>query len=198
MEVWKDIEGYEGIYQVSNLGRVRSIDRINNKGKRNKGALLKLGVNKRTGYVRVGLCKFGARKGKSVHRLVAQAFIDNPNGLGTVNHKNENKQDNRVENLEWMSLQDNLAYGTHTQRATAHKPDMSGEKHFNYGKRGAESHTHKGKVIGINVDGSGEVIEFDTAATASRVLGINSGRICEAINGKRKSCAGYYWRRDNG
>lgn len=198
METWKSIKGYEGLYQVSNYGNVRSVDRINNIGKHNKSVLLKLQVNKRTGYVQVALCKEGVRHRKTVHRLVAIAFIDNPKGYETVNHKNEIKTDNRVENLEWMSLKDNLAYGTHTKRANEHKPDQSGKNHFNYGLRGAESHTHKGKVTAISITDPNNVLIFDTAATASRELGISSGGICEAIQGKKKSCHGYYWRRDDG
>lgn len=195
MEKWKDIVGYEGSYQVSNEGNIRSLDRISTNGKKTKGLILKQHKNIKTGYMYVGLCKNGKRKLHSVHRLVANAFIDNLNNLETVNHKNEIKTDNRAVNLEWMTLGDNLRYGTHTLRATLNKPSMRGPRHFNYGKRGSESHTHKGKVIGVNGQ---NVVEFDTAATAARELGISSGRICEALKNKEKMCAGYYWRRENG
>lgn len=197
MEIWKDIKGYEGIYQVSNIGRVRAVDRVNCYGRTCRGTLRKQNKNK-NGYMYVNLSRGGKARNYCVHRLVATAFVDNPEQKPTVNHKNENKLDNRASNLEWMTLQENLAYGTHIERATRNKPDMSGPKHFNYGKRGAESHTHKGRVIGISITDPNNIIEFDTAATASRALGCSSGRLCEAINGKRKSYGGYYWRRTNG
>ena len=197
METWKDILGFEGMYQVSDAGRVRSLDRINSKGKRCRGSIRKLCCN-RNGYKYVNLCKDGKSHNFLVHRLVASAFVVNPEEKPTVNHINENKHDNRASNLEWMTLAENLRYGAHNARAIANKPDMSGVRHFNYGKRGAESHTHKGKVFGISIEDPTKIIEFDTAATASRVLGVNSGRLCEAIKGKRKSYGGYYWRRADG
>lgn len=197
MEHWKDISGYEGLYQVSDLGRVRSLDRYDAYGRFISGKLRNVCVNKKTGYCYVNLCKNGRSRNILLHRIVASAFIPNPLNLKTVNHKNENKQDNRVENLEWMSLQDNLMYGTHTERATKNKPDISGKRHHNYGLRGSSAHTHKGKVIGTSKFDPSVTVEFDTAATASRVLGISSGQLCDAINGKAKSCGGYYWRRCN-
>ena len=197
MEIWKDIQGYDGLYQVSNLGKIRSLDRVTRNGKSIKGIDRSIYVNKRNGYSYINLSKDGKSKNVLLHRIVATAFIENPFGYETVNHKNENKQDNRVENLEWMTLPDNLRYGTHVERATKNKPDMSGNKHHNYGLRGAKAHTHKGKVIGTNKLNPDITVEFDTAATASRVLGVSSGQLCDAINGKTKSCGGYYWRRCN-
>ena len=198
MEVWKDIEGYEGLYQVSDLGHVRSVDRINDYGRKNRGRERRQNVNTKTGYCYVTLSKNGRIKNHSVHRLVAKAFIDNPEHKETVNHINENKQDNRACNLEWMSLVENLRYGTHDQRVRENKPCMVSELHPNYGKRGSETVTNKGPVIGISVSDFNEIIRFDTAATAARELNLSSGCLCDAINGRRKSCGGYYWRRENG
>lgn len=109
-EIWKDIAGYEGYYQISNLGRVKSLERI---------AITKIGskqpVNERilvagydtAGYYRVALCKNAKSRTRKVHRLVAQAFIPNPENKKTVNHKNGIKDDNRVENLEWATYKEN-------------------------------------------------------------------------------------------
>lgn len=197
MSIWKDVKGYEGLYEVSNAGEVRSKERVNSYGRRCKGIPRAFTLN-RNGYLYVNLCKNGQLKNHLVHRLVAEAFVENPQHKETVNHKNEIKTDNRADNLEWLTLAENLRYGTHTERATAHKPDMSGAKHFNFGKRGAESKTHKGRVIGVKVSDPSVVVEFDTAATAAREMGISPGQLCDTLKGRYKSCKGYCWRRLDG
>lgn len=196
MEIWKDINGYEGKYQVSSEGRVRSVACLNSRGRRVHERIRRFCHN-RNGYLYVNLSKDGKPKNILVHRLVAEAFIENPCHHETVNHINEIKTDNRACNLEWMTLTDNLRYGTHNERATKNKPDMSGERHFNYGRRGANAKTHKGRVIGISKTNPSDIVEFETASVAVRTLGISSGQLCDAINGKAKSCGGYYWRRLN-
>ena len=106
-EIWKDILGYEGHYQVSNKGRVKSL-------KQGKEKILK--PERCRGYLRVGLLKNRNRKMFMVHRLVAQAFISNSDNLPMINHKDENPSNNRVENLEWCDSKYNNNYGTRTQR----------------------------------------------------------------------------------
>lgn len=106
-EIWKDIEGYEG-YQVSNLGRVRSFKHKN---------VRILSTKNRGGYRQVQLCKDSTKKLCYVHRLVAEAFIPNPDDLPQVNHKDENKANNFVNNLEWCTAKYNLSYGTGRLRA---------------------------------------------------------------------------------
>ena len=106
MEEWKDIPGYEGLYEVSNMGNVRNV-------RRNK--LLRLSkTNNR--YIRVSLCKNGIKTGLTVHRLVAEAFIPNPDNLPEVNHKDEDKSNNSVENLEWCDAKYNIHYGTRSDK----------------------------------------------------------------------------------
>lgn len=113
IENWKPVVGYEGLYEVSDWGRVRSLDKyIKNwpKGIRLvKGRVLKPGRH-RKGYLLVVLNKDGVMKTCKVHRLVAIAFIPNPDGLPQVNHKDENKHNNRVENLEWCDNKYNICY----------------------------------------------------------------------------------------
>ena len=147
MEIWKNIVGYEGKYQISNLGRVKSLkDRY---GYRER--ILKPSTNKR-GYKKVVLVKVGEkRKTFLVHRLVAEAFIPNPNNYSEVNHKDENPSNNNVDNLEWCTRKYNINYGTAIERATEKKKgykhseetklkisknhaDLSGENHPFYGK----------------------------------------------------------------
>ena len=102
MEVWKDIKGYEGLYWVSNLGRVKS-----------KRKILKP-INGE--YLKVGLSKNGKQKTFTIHRLVAQEFVNNPKNKSQVNHKDENKHNNNSNNLEWVTFQENMNYGTKQDR----------------------------------------------------------------------------------
>ena len=121
-EHWKPISGYEGLYEVSSFGRVRSLDRVVKKKCRGgqtavclyNGKLLKLATN--CNYLTVQLNKNGTGKTHAVHRLVARAFIPNPKSLPQVNHKDENKWNNCVENLEWCDGHYNCTYGTIIER----------------------------------------------------------------------------------
>lgn len=105
MEIWKDIEGYEGLYKVSNLGRVKSLN-YNHTGKEK----ILRPKKERNGYLRVNLYKNGKNKMFTVHRLVAEAFLENPDNLPQINHKNEIKTDNSVNNLEFCTSHYNMTY----------------------------------------------------------------------------------------
>lgn len=117
-EEWKPAVGYEGLYEVSNLGNVRGVNRMTYrkgvvrclKGKIRKPQIIS------TGYKQVQLSKDGKVKGICIHRLVAEAFIPNPDNLPCVNHKDEDKTNNNVENLEWCSFKYNSNYGTSISR----------------------------------------------------------------------------------
>ena len=123
MEEWRDIKGYEGAYQVSSYGRIRSLERIVVRWNGNGDYLAKekiLNIKPRPdGYMEVKLSKDNIKKSYKVHRLVAEAFIPNPNNLPCVNHKiddYEHRSDNRVENLEWCTYEYNNNYGNHGKR----------------------------------------------------------------------------------
>ena len=134
MEIWKDVIGYEGLYQVSNMGRVKSL----RKGKRfNK--IMKQTPNYK-GYLEISFCVKGKDKKFKVHRLVAMAFIPNIDNKPLVNHKNGNKQDNIFSNLEWVTHGENLkhAYDSGLKRKLYGELNpyykYKGDKHYNYGK----------------------------------------------------------------
>ena len=122
-EEWKPISGYDGKYEVSNWGRVRSY-KYNSDGK-----ILAPG-NNGSGYYIVTLCKDGKIKKLYVHRLVAEAFISNPSSFPVVNHKDENKRNNYFGNLEWCDQTYNLAYGTRVERIS--KPVVQLDKKGNF------------------------------------------------------------------
>ena len=168
MEHWKEIAGYEGLYEVSDQGRVKSLG--NNKSGKEK--ILKPGKT-HGGYLVIGIRKDGQRKFLLVHRLVAESFIQNPQGFKTVNHKDEVKTNNAASNLEWMSIKDNINYGTHNKRV--------GES--------------LSKQVQMSDKKTGELLDtFPSTSEAGRVTGISVSHICECCNGKRKSAGGYVWR----
>ena len=170
-EEWKDIRDYEGLYQISNKGNVKSLG--NNKTKKEK--ILKSSVNKR-GYLDVKLCKNGKHKNFRINRLVAEAFISNPNNLPQVNHKNEIKDDNRVENLEWCTVKYNINFGTRTERVA--------EKQIN-GKCSKP-------VLQIDKTTNKLIAEYPSLREVERQLGIS--HISECCLGKRNTAGGYKWQ----
>ena len=119
MEFWKDIPGYEGLYEVNNEGKVKRLERViirsNGRLQVIEEKILTPKVDK-DGYLFVGLRKDGVRRHLKVHRLVALTFIPNPESLPQVNHKDEDKANNKVENLEWCTAEYNINYGTRNLR----------------------------------------------------------------------------------
>lgn len=136
-EIWKPIKGYEGLYEVSSLGNVKSLRR---------NVFLKPG-RKESGYLIVSLYKHNSGKNFYVHRLVAEAFIPNPDNLPIINHKDEVKTNNCVDNLEWCDYKYNNSFGTRIERMIDTKvkngfcnPDMVGLDKKNYKKIYRENH----------------------------------------------------------
>lgn len=172
IEIWKDIKGYEGLYQVSNLGRVKSCERY----KKGNNCITK--VNERikkpsvkNGYYFIVLYKDNKGENCYIHRLVASAFIDNPDNLPLVNHKDEIKTNNMVDNLEWCDRVYNNNYGTRNERvATAlSKP-----------------------IYSVDIT-TNEITFYQSINDASRITGGNIGNISSCLKGKYKSAGGYKW-----
>lgn len=184
-EIWKDIDGYEGLYQVSNLGNVRSL----NFGR--KKEIQKLKPRKtRAGYLQVDLCGKGKTKTASVHRLVAGAFLDNIDNHPYINHKDENKENNNIENLEWCSPKYNYEYSVslHPERKPFCKVERKGRK---TGMFGAYKHTLP--VLQLTKDG--KIIKiWETVCIAGRETGWRASSIVDCCNGKRHTAYGYIWR----
>jgi len=171
-EVWKDIKGYEGRYQVSNIGRVKSLERtatVKNGSKRTvRERILKLPQNNK-GYLLVSLCNSSGKiKRFLVHRLVCEAFHENPNNKPCVNHIDEDKTNNEVSNLEWCTYKENNNFGTRTART--YKP--------------VGQYTLEGKLIKI----------WQSTMEVERQLGFDQGFISKAARGKRKTAYGYVWK----
>lgn len=171
---------------MSNLGRIRSLDHYirqrNNSKKLHKGKILNTWSDK-IGYTIVGLNKYNEYKLKKVHRLVAEAFIPNPENKSDVNHKDGNKSNNNVDNLEWVSRSENMKH--------AYSTGLS--KPYWTGKRGWNSTTGR-PVKQIDIK-TGEVINiYGSMEEAARHLHIVcAGNIRRCIIGRTKSCAGYKW-----
>lgn len=181
MENWKDIEGYEGVYQVSDQGRVRTLDRYltasyGSKQFR-KGQLIK-GVVMPNGYLAVGLWRNNKNKPQYVHRLVAKAFIPNPNLLKQVNHKDEDKTNNCVSNLEWCDHLYNHNYGTIKERISRSNLAL---------KKGTRVAQYKGDTL---------IAVFDNSYQASKETGIDSSAIRKVCLGRKKflTAGGYIWK----
>lgn len=185
VEIWKDINGFEGYYQISDYGNVRSLDRFDGVNHR-KGQLLKPTL-KFNGYLQVGLRKHNKRKYFSIHRLVAIHFIDNPENKKQINHIDCNKQNNTINNLEWVTPKENQF---HAKENGLRNNMPSGEKHTNYGKYAENSKSAK-PIIRYNRE-TGE-----TKLYKAKILAKNDGfdvtSISKCCHKKLKTHKGYEW-----
>ena len=170
-EVWRDIDGYEGLYQVSSEGRVKSLKR---KGRKNEYILKPVVTN--CGYSQVGLRSGGKQKMFKVHRLVCQAFHENPDNKPQVNHINEIKTDNRASNLEWSTAKENMNHGTRNSRA---------------GKAIAKANSKQTEQYTLDM----ELIKvWPSAREAERKTGFDQSTISKVARVKYKQAYGYIWK----
>lgn len=170
-EQWKNIEGFP-YYQVSNFGRVKSL-------KNGKERILKPKKHK-TGYLHIALFKNGKHYWRLIHRLVAEAFLPNPNNLSDVNHKDENPQNSNLENLEWVDHKTNINYGTGIERRA----------------KTQTNHQNSKTVFQYNLDGT-FIREWPSLKEVQRQLGFNNGSISACCLGKCKTSYGFIWKYKN-
>lgn len=172
-EIWKDIKGWEGLYQVSNLGRVRSLP----KGGHKETITMNCGHDS-CGYFQAKLSAKGVQKSYKVHRLVALAFIPNPKKYKEINHKDENKENNEVTNLEWCDRSYNLNYGSYPSNMRlkmTNRKDKS--KHVC-------QYTKDGKYIR----------DWVSSKEVERQCGYNRSNICACCRGTRRYAYGFVWK----
>ena len=165
-EIWKDINGYEGYYKVSNKGNIFSVERKDTRGQKRGGRMLKQSLHK-NGHFLVGLNKGGKSTSKWVHRLVAEAFIPNPNNYPEINYKDENRANNNMNNLEWCTSKYNANVGSRKEKI---------------------SKKLSKKVRAVNIE-TGEVLAFTSTMDAEK-KGFNSGGVAAACKGIYKGSNG--------
>lgn len=171
-EIWRPVPGYEGIYEVSSLGRIKSLARKTNNQTGKKDLIMSPGwIGNKKGYLFVWLCKDGKRTRYSVHRLVATVFIPNPLNLPFVNHKDCNPQNNRVENLEWCDAKYNINYGNRN-KITSRKLSIP-----------VKQYTKDGQFVA----------EYSSAIEAEAITHISSQNISRCRAGSLPSAGGYVW-----
>lgn len=175
-EIWKPITGYEGLYEVSNKGRVKRLERdfVDSIGRKyhKKERILKSSTNS-NGYLHVALSDSkGITRYLRVHRLVAESFIPNPDNKSQINHKDEVKTNNFVDNLEWMTAKENINYGTRNERSAKAQ------------SKSVTQYTKAGEIVKV----------WSSTHEAARQLGIRQGNISNVALGVNKTCGGFIWK----
>lgn len=178
-EIWKDIPNYEGLYKISNLGNVKSLDHIRKNGTNEymqKGKKLK--PQKANNYLFVRLSKEEKTKQHFIHRLVAISFLPNKLNYKEVNHKDENPNNNKIQNLEWCSHKYNINYGTGNQRRS---------------KTETKTKRNGKKIIQYNLDNI-IIKKWNNQLEIQEQLKIPQSNISNCCKGKRKTAGGYIWK----
>lgn len=174
-EIWKPVIGYEGLYEVSNFGNVDSLN-YNHTNKRKR----RIQREGRGGYMYVNLHKGGKTVTKKTHRLVAEAFIPNPHNLPQVNHKDENKLNNRADNLEWCNSSYNNKYGNRPRKVL-------------------DAYKRNGAIVAerpvVKIDKNGTIVaEYISISEAARSVGVRRESVRDCVLGRQLTCVGYFWK----
>lgn len=189
-ELWKDIPSYEGLYQISNLGRVKSLSKFHKISKDyssigywSKERILK-NIEDKQKYFMVKLSKNGKLKNYRVHRLVAQLFVENPNNLSQVNHKDGNKHNNCFNNLEWCTCKDNIRH------AWINGLNYNTEHQYLLGKSKSK------RVFQYTTNGD-FVKDWESMTIVTKKLGISTQSISKCCKGLIKTAGGFVWKYKN-
>lgn len=190
MEEWKDIPGYEGLYQVSNLGRVKRFARNTREGYRTmkireRYLIPHLNSN---GYYRLSISVNKKSKKVYLHQLVAKSFIENPDNKPNVNHKNNIHTDNRVCNLEWVTQSENIQHYWNNYEVDGHRKAIG-----IMGKSVLEEHRKRNPVRQIDLNTKNVIATYPSSLEAQRQTGIDNTSIFRVIKGQRITAGGYYW-----
>ena len=198
-EIWKPVVGYEGFYEISSMGRLRSVDRIiidiNGRASLLKGKLVVL-THSLDGYLKVLLSKNGKQRSFKIHRLVAMAFIPNPEGKKFVDHINAIRDDNRVENLRWVTAKENSRNPVTVEntRIATTKEFGSGWKIIEARNRNKSVHA---EVPVLQLTTNGTVVgRYRSIASASEETGIDRTTIVGALNGRYRHAGGFLWEKE--
>ena len=184
-EIWKDIEGYEGLYKISNMGRVKSITHISTNNHVMKGKILKNRRTGKDGRIQIALYKNGKQSQKYISRLVAETFLINENNYTEINHKDENIENNRADNLEWCTSKYNSNYGTRTERI----------KLSNFNNNTYENNRKRNNIKIAQYDLNNNLIcIYDSILQASKINNLNNCLIGRSIK-NNKIYKNYYWRK---
>lgn len=197
-EIWKDVLGYEGLYMVSNMGRVMSLHCLSKEAKL-KGIQEKIilkNVMSSSGYYHVGLSKNGKKIMWSTHVLVASAFIPNPENKPSVNHIDGNRLNNTAENLEWATYKENQQHAIRTGLRDPHKPHTHKIPCKERSHKKRRSSAYKG-VLQYDIDGH-FIKLWETQKEAAESVGGLQSSICKCTTGKRKMCYGFIWKKYSG
>lgn len=189
IEEWRPICGYEGLYEVSNLGRVKSLDYNHTKQEK----ILRQ-VKMKNGYLYVNLYKNTKMKLCRIHKLVANAFLENPNGYTCVNHKDEDKTNNCVDNLEWCNQKYNVNFGTGIKRRVTNTDYKARTNKIDYKaiSEKQKNDPNKSKTV-YQYDKQGNLIKIWESANECKRNGFNQGHISACCRGELKSHRGYIW-----
>lgn len=183
-EEWRDVAGYEGYYQASNLGRIKSLDRevpCSRHGVRKIRGKLMTPAKATNGYFQVGFRKEGVKNRPLWHRVIALTFIPKVDGKTQINHKNGDISDNRVCNLEWCTASENTL---HAHRVLKCRHGMTGRTGY--------KNSLSIEVVGTNRM-TGQTVRFGSSRDAARQMGVHASGIVACLKGRQKTCNGFAW-----
>lgn len=202
MEIWAPVKGYENFYLVSNQGRVKSVKGTfkNSLGRNyHKKEVILAQQEINSGYMICHLSVKGIKKGLTVHRLVASAFLPNPCNKPQVNHKDGDKKNNRLENLEWCTQSENVKHKFDNFDCSDHKAAMKNNMSLigkKYSKINGQRLRNKNSIPISQLSLEGDFIEcYQNSIIASKYVKANGKSIRDAVNGRNKTCKGFLWRK---